>query len=234
MNIILNDVCFSHFVNVKNLKINGLDDPNRCRNKQHFLNYPHEIEYNYNSRGFRDEEWPPEKELKSSIWCVGDSFTVGVGQPYNFIWPQVLQQKLGKRTINVSRDGASNDWIIRQSKKILDTIKPELMIVMFSYLHRREDKNGEQIYIGETDEMKNIEYFEKQFLDFQNYSKNTRMMYFMIPMAFDFEFYTKNCKKNVLGDGTIKKVVYLDKARDFHHFDIKTSEMVCNYIVNRI
>ena len=82
--------------------------------------YLHPITYNYNSRGFRDQEWPDSMtELREATWCVGDSFTVGLGSPVTHTWPNVLQQTLQKKTINVSMDGASNNLIARKVLKIL-------------------------------------------------------------------------------------------------------------------
>ena len=101
--------------------------------------YPHDITYRYNSRGFRDDEWPTSmQDLRSAVWCIGDSFTVGIGCPKHHVWPQVLQAELGVRAINVSMDGASNQWISRTAKDIANAVGPKLMVVMWSYLTRRE------------------------------------------------------------------------------------------------
>jgi hypothetical protein len=35
-------------------------------------------------------------------------------------------------------DGASNDWIYRKVQNIMDVIKPQCMVLMWSYTHRRE------------------------------------------------------------------------------------------------
>jgi hypothetical protein len=98
----------------------GMDSKEGCRNKQHFDSYPYAVEYRYNSRGYRDSEWPPTiEELKQCIWCVGDSFTVGLGSPLAHTWVNILQQRTGIRCINVSMDGASNEWMIRKINRIL-------------------------------------------------------------------------------------------------------------------
>jgi hypothetical protein len=124
------------------LKYTGIDDPNCCADKQHFDNYPHSISYQYNSRGFRDQEWPNSiEELKNSVWCIGDSFTVGVGSPIEHTWPSVLRQSLNQQIINVSLDGASNKWIYRKAQQVLDTVMPELMILHWSYITRDEIDN---------------------------------------------------------------------------------------------
>jgi hypothetical protein len=117
----------------------GMDSIENCLDKNHFKQYPHSITYNYNSRGFRDQEWPDSnEELKNSIWCVGDSFTVGLGSPKLHTWPQVLSKTTKINTINISMDGASNNWIARRAVKILNAVNPTTMVIHWSYLHRRE------------------------------------------------------------------------------------------------
>ena len=118
---------------------NGIDSPRMCLDKKHFDSYPHKIDYTYNSRGYRDAEWPltPE-ELQQAVWCVGDSFTVGIGSPAEHTWPFLLQKELDCRTINISMNGASNEWIVRKAIDIINKIKPKLIIVQWSYIHRAE------------------------------------------------------------------------------------------------
>ena len=119
-----------------------MDSLDKCFDQEHFQNYPYPIEYVYNSRGFRDAEWPASHlELQQAVWCIGDSFTVGIGQPLGHTWPNVLAGRIQKRIINVSMDGASNDWIYRRVLDIANTINPQLIIIMWSYVHRREDSD---------------------------------------------------------------------------------------------
>jgi hypothetical protein len=121
----------------------GMDSIEHCLDKKHFKAYPWHIDYSYNERGFRDREWPSSRsELKDAIWCVGDSFTVGIGQPLEHTWPYVLEQRLNHRTINISMDGASNDWIYRRAEQIQTEIQPRLLVVMWTYTHRRESADS--------------------------------------------------------------------------------------------
>lgn len=120
-------------------KQQGIDTLDQSPDPEWFRSFPYPIEYRYNNRGFRDQDWPDDLEqLQESIWCMGDSFTVGIGSPFSHIWPQVLQQRTGQRCVNVSMDGASNNWIARQAVKILQQIRPKIMIIHWSYIHRRE------------------------------------------------------------------------------------------------
>lgn len=118
----------------------GMDSIERCANKHHFRCYPHPVEYCYNSRGFRDQEWPSNmEELKQAVWCVGDSYTVGIGSPLMHTWPMQLAELSQRRTINVSMDGASNEWIARTVTNIIDTVDPANIVIMWSFTHRREN-----------------------------------------------------------------------------------------------
>ena len=166
----------------------GIDSPEDCLDKKHFKSYPHTIEYCYNSRGYRDQEWPSElAELQNSIWCVGDSFTVGLGSPIEHTWPYILQKQTGLRTINVSMDGASNQWMARKIKRIAEVISPKNIIVQWSYLNRRESQNAG------TDEQRIMQYDSSQLEDninienFKNCIKETQnyqVIHSIIPNAF--------------------------------------------------
>ena len=114
----------------------GIDTYDTCWDKTWFSQYRHKITYEFNSRGFRDAEWP--ENVDNVIWCVGDSFTSGVGVPYSHVWPQVLSRLGQRRTINISLDGASNNWMARQINTIIDAYKPDTIVVHWSFIPRRE------------------------------------------------------------------------------------------------
>jgi len=164
----------------------GIDSLEHCLDKKHFLNYPHSIEYTYNSRGFRDREWPDSlDELRSAVWCIGDSFTVGIGQPLAHIWPQVLSDTLDQRTINISMDGASNDWIYRRAIDIQRCVHPDHMIVMWSYTHRREsdriDLDDEQRRIATSKDSVQQDYAHWVSLSNRLYTAYNRIVQITIP-----------------------------------------------------
>ena len=147
----------------------GLDHRRFCLDQKHFDNYPDNIEYKFNSRGFRDIEWPESiEELKNSIWCFGDSFTVGLGSPLEHTWVNILQQRTEIRCINVSMDGASNNWIARKINRVLEEITPQRIVVQWSYLHRTESND-----ITLSDEKRRITHLNDislghQFDNFKN------------------------------------------------------------------
>lgn len=117
----------------------GLDSLEHCFDRRYFLNYPWPVDYQYNSRGFRDSEWPNSVvDLAQSTWCIGDSFTVGLGSPISHTWPYVLSKTTNNRTINISLDGASNDWIARKVSELVTEVVPKNIVIHWSYIHRRE------------------------------------------------------------------------------------------------
>lgn len=117
----------------------GSDSLELCHNPRHFKGYPHNVSYNYNDRGFRDHGWPDSvDQLQQAVWCIGDSFTAGLGSPLEHTWPHILQESLKIRTINISMDGASNDWIFRKVVNLINTIQPKVIVIHWSYVERAE------------------------------------------------------------------------------------------------
>lgn len=160
--MILSDFILSRRQN-QILKEFGMDSKQYCFDKKHFNAYPYVVEYKYNKRGFRDSEWPSTLDsLKNSIWCFGDSFTVGVGSPVKHTWVKILQQRTRIRCINVSMDGASNDWIVRKINRVIEEISPKAIVIHWSYLHRAENSN-----INLTDEDRREEFISDVSLNNQ-------------------------------------------------------------------
>lgn len=164
--------------------ISGLDQRSKCLDKEHFDQYPYQVTYNYNSRGFRDQEWP--SDLESAIWCLGDSFTAGLGSPIEHTWPSVLSQRSQHQTINVSMDGASNNWIARRCVDVYDLARPKNIVIMWSYLHRREspesgsDLSRRMQYTGTTltQDIENLAQCRQQV---QQHCANSNIVEFIIP-----------------------------------------------------
>jgi hypothetical protein len=170
----------------------GMDSPTECLDKRHFDNYPYQVIYQYNSRGFRDTEWPKSAELVNSIWCVGDSFTAGLGVPYNHTWPAALKSVSNKNTINVSMDGASNDWIARKTLRILDAVSPQNIVIQWSFFSRSEstvatlpDEDRRKQFADNDVSLRNeFDNFKKNFLLIESAKSKTNIIHSFIPNAF--------------------------------------------------
>jgi len=167
----------------------GIDSPHYCFDKQHFKQYPYEVSYQYNSRGFRDDEWPDD--LQNAIWCVGDSFTVGLGCPQEHTWPSLLKSKLGVNCINLGLDGGSNAWMCRKIHRLLEAVEPKVIVVQWSFLHRSEHANTDL-----NDELRRIEYVLDDMFDLyvkmfdgikaiEQSKKSTQIIHSFIPDCYE-------------------------------------------------
>jgi hypothetical protein len=142
-------------------KYSGIDSPENCFDLKHFRQYPVDVSYQYNSRGYRDQEWPTSlEELQEAIWCIGDSTTVGTGCPISHTWPYLLQESTGRRTINVSMEGASNEWITRRTLAILKNIQPKTIVTQWAFFNRRESTNTKL-----PDEQRRLDHDKQSLLD---------------------------------------------------------------------
>jgi hypothetical protein len=225
----------------------GIDSLEHCSNLIHFKTYTKTIIYAYNSLGYRDEEWP--NDLTNHVWCVGDSFTVGLGQPYDETWPKLVEKQIGNRIINVSMNGASNDWISRRVQSIIDNFSPKAILIQWSYVHRREhtdttlhDEDRKIHFIAPQGGRES--FADPQELDklncIQNICKIThpehvRIVHSFIPrfaLASDAEFiYNELTKHNV---NFFPEQPQIDFARDSHHYDIQTATNYANLYVNNL
>ena len=240
----------------------GIDSVEQCWNRSHFKNYSKSVIYKFNQMGYRDEEWP--KILNKNIWCVGDSFTVGLGQPLEETWPQLVQQRLGKRIINVSMNGASNDWIARRTQFILDNFDPSVIFIQWSYTHRREDKNTDlcdedranhfskelelemELLNGlpKTEQINRIAVLDKLDVDncLQNIFSISNKNNVTIVHSFVPEFFNPQTNPQIeIYDVLLKKNLkffpaqeQIDFARDGFHYDVLTATKYAEQYVNLI
>ena len=243
--MIHNSLYLEYLANVT-MDTTGLDSLKACINKRFFLKYPNKISYDYNSRGFRDTEWPSDNKLKNCTWCLGDSFTVGLGQPLEETWPQLLQSKTNTRSINISMDGASNQWIARKAKYILNEINPIALIIQWSYITRRESSNGslpdnERRIQGNIHKDNGLE-FSKCILEVEKHKANTTVIHTFIPnWTFNDDtksvfgqdgFWNLMWGYHELKDAMIAMSTHqLDFARDYHHYGPKTSARYVDDII---
>ena len=221
-------------INLPLTETSGLDSYDMSKNKDHFINYGKKITYQYNSRGFRDAEWP--EDLSDVVWCLGDSFTVGIGQPYEETWPKILEKRTGKRCLNLGEDECSNDTIALRTKTITEQYQPKIIIIMWSYLQRRRKNNinvkhdKDDFGLGKdvTNFLKNLELIN---------NLNCKIIQTIIPNPFLRA--EENTIKKILSklNPLTKNLIFipqLDYARDYHHFDIKTSDLVTELITKKI
>ena len=114
----------------KILKWSGTDNKETFNNNysdpanRDFLNSYLDIEYNYNSHGFRTDEF----DCRPAGLAFGCSYTEGVGLRYNETWPALLANKLSMHLWNLGVGGASSGTIYRLLSYYLNDKKLDLTI----------------------------------------------------------------------------------------------------------
>ena len=211
----------------------GMDSPGHCRDIAHYSAYPHDISYQYNSRGFRDEEWP--RDLEQAVWCVGDSYTVGIGQAFAEIWCRQLMLAMHCRTINISMDGASNAWISRRAAQILREVQPRTLILHWSFLHRREDSRTDL-----SDELRRI-WHERQSDDLAEFERcvesveaanlGSQVIHSTIPNFSPNPVIRQVFLRRRVGRRALPDLAQLDHGRDGYHYGAHTVRRLVDNIM---
>ena len=141
--------------------------------------------YSYNELGFRGDSIH-KKGFK--VMSIGCSLTEGVGVNNNETWPaQFCSHIPNSVNLNFGVSGRSNDYISRCLISYCDEIKPELVLILYTFNHRREIyTKSEQIepyipgqswgYLEETEDGRIIQKTKDELQndtdDFINWYKN--------------------------------------------------------------
>lgn len=226
----LDEIVLTHTIDKFSTAL-GIDSFAHCLDKELYNASRKLIVYKFNSLGYRDEEWPDN--IADCVWCVGDSFTLGIGQAHEDTWHQLVQHKLNRCVINISMNGASNQWIARRVKFILENFKPQALLIQWSYVHRREDPDT-----SKPDELRALNFDPNDLADFENLTanimlveslkENTKIVHSFIPKFFDssvdadkaVELYKTLSAKNIL---YFEPPDQVDFARDGYHYDVITA-----------
>lgn len=141
--------------------------------------------YTYNELGFRGDSIN-KKGFK--VMSLGCSITEGVGVNDNETWPSQFSKLIDNGVnMNFGTGGRSNDFICRCLLSYFDLIKPDLVLIMYTFPHRREvytKENFIEPYIptkvwgrlAETKEgneiQKSLDSLQNDNEDFINWYKN--------------------------------------------------------------
>jgi hypothetical protein len=232
----------------QSLEYLGCDSPTSPGLLQQFNNdlteyydYPYYIDYKFNSRGFRDTEWPNTVENK--IWCVGDSATLGMGIPEEFRYSSLLPN-----TINCSRILADNEWLHDNAINILQHASPRLVIMQWTYFHRNymgpeKQKNpkgsyGELIW-GRMVNFKNLfidqdkydaDYLLHVIKKVEEFNKTSNVIHLLTPNfhdGFNFLSKVKDSVKHVI------HIDWIDNSRDkYFHYGVQSHRLLSKKIVD--
>jgi len=100
------------------------------------------VRYDLNQSGYRCDEFEGSNGVR--MFTIGCSRTYGTAIPYQSTFSYqlagMIEQNLGLPTINwnLSNPGGSNDYVARVLSSAVPTLKPDLAIINFTFMGRRE------------------------------------------------------------------------------------------------
>ena len=205
----------------KTYKTSGGDNTGKCR-------------YRYNELGFRGDSITKDGFKIMSIGC---SLTEGIGVNDTETWPaQFCSHIPNSVNLNFGVSGRSNDYISICLLTYYDLIKPDLVLIMYTYPQRREiytKDNGVEPFMPtiswgwmelteEGREMQNnLVLLQNENADFINWYKNHLLIKYFLE--------TKQCNWLWNGQIAIPKnynefnrfdgdyEIHLDKGEDYGH-----------------
>ena len=205
----------------------GLDSPKHCFDKTHYLTNP-DVVYNFNSLGYRSAE----EYVGTEILAIGDSFTLGLGVNVEDTWPAQLAALLNYPVLNFSLNGASNDWIARRATELLDFFKPKLLVVHYSFSHRRENPNLNW-HDNERTECEPIYTDEENFINWQKNFKKISKLDVPVVHSFIPNWHPISIDYTSLGLNVIPPINIIDVARDGFHYGVKTHQLLATTLLGR-
>lgn len=209
----------------------GLDSEEHCFDKEFFKKYPYSVHYSFNELGFRER--PIEQYKTNSILTIGDSFTLGLGLPFELTYPQQLEKSLGKQVLNFSLNGASNDWIYRKLKILLDYFTPTAIVVHYTFSHRRENVRTDWF-----DDERTVQYTKStEIEDLDNWANNhsnIKQLVGSIPTVYSFIPKWHNDFNYAEYPELLQPVNVQDYGRDHFHYGAVTSKLLAELLTKSI
>jgi hypothetical protein len=198
-----------------NLKANtfGLDSLEHCFDKKYYQNFGN-VDYYFNEIGYRDRSITQYQG--NEILAIGDSFTVGLGVNYKDCWVAQLENMIGYPVLNFSLNGASNDWMARKTKLLLEFFQPRSIIFHYTFTHRRERPHSDW-HDDERTECEPLYTDNENFINWQHNVEKINQVCKNIPVVHTaIPNWHSKASVNLI---TPKKI---DLARDGFHYGAKT------------
>lgn len=181
-----------------------------------FLSYPYKVDYNFNSRGFRDEEWP--ENLNDCYFCIGDSQVAGIAVPYNNMFVNILKTNLQKRIINCGKSGANNYyWNVQKSLLICNTLTIKYLILVWGPAHRNHYHVNK---INSSSPRSDVDTLKMYIDTLEKNKKTTELVHVFVNEYHDVYGFLDDMNKAQINFVTYEK---LDYGRDGIHYGIKSN-----------
>ena len=133
-------------------------------------------------------------EIKNSnIFCIGDSFTFGVGVDQQDTWPSLLSSKTNTSNTNIGSSGLSADGCFTNTEYVLNNFNPKTIICLLPTRFRKIYNFNFLEYVG--------------YISIRISTKNIRMPKMMLEEV-------EKIKKNDLLDDSIAQNLWIDSCKN--------------------
>jgi len=180
-----------------NLKNNSIDNFYKNLN----------IDYNFNSQGFREKEFSTI-DWNNSIVLFGCSFVTGEGLPENGMITLHLSKMLNMPVINLGGIGTSVIFSAYNNLRLKDNYKPKAVINLWTTIYR-------YTYFNETNNhidcgLWNLEESESEFFKYSlKHEKNLQM----------HQLYLRNFTKTIWNDTTYVDASMFEETANLFNID---------------
>jgi hypothetical protein len=118
------------------------DSPEAFHNRAAGDFTPHSIQYRFNRHGYRCPEFDIQADIR--LVAIGCSYTFGLGLPQADLFHERFAQRLAEETSlsvvawNLGLPGVSNDYIARLLYLAIPRLNPDVVLIHFTHLCRRD------------------------------------------------------------------------------------------------
>lgn len=207
----------------------NLKSPNRSKLEENDL-INNQVTYTFNSHGFRADEFTSTDQ----ILFLGDSYTFGMGVPYEMTWARLVSKELNLHNHNLAIGGSSHNTAFRLFFNYVDLLKPKIVVFITTETTRFEIiVDGKPVSLGPWWPRSDVitgNFYKQWILDEENTNLN----------------YQKNCLA-IQGLCTQKNIKYIqygivdcfpwpltDLGRDLNHPGMKSHKSVSEKILSRL
>ena len=226
--MLINDFKYFHNKSKYHKKTSGMDHPKEAyRLKADWYTYTtQDFDYKFNTWAFRGPEYA-QYVGKSVNICLGDSFTVNVGESIDNSWCSQLAKNFDIPTLNLGMDGAGNDAIRLVYDRACKIFDVRDTFVMYSFLHRRLDNNFN--FIQENAKLRdNISYFLQQRIANVYEAALPSWCWSLVERAF-----LKRTGIFIYSSKNNEKVISEERNRDGFHMSNHLNKMYADYFYNQ-
>lgn len=227
--LLLKSIIIPFYANVKCNEL-GHDSKEHCFNQSHYKNFG-PVSYQFNELGYRTS--PIDQFTGKEILAIGDSFTLGLGVNVGQRWSEYLESNINCPVLNFSLNGASNDWIARRTKELLEYFTPRAIVLHYSFSHRREhpditwqDDERTLCDPGPT-ETENFNNWYENFKKINQCCGNIPVIHSFIP-----KWHTTILDYSKYGNNILAPLIPVDLARDGFHYGASTHKNLADKITN--